>query len=223
MYENGRSDRDRRRLHRQVEAIGNTLSPLPVQEHPVITWIAVNDVPNTTRRQKSPEGMSCAPTLHASCQMPHKESHLSKTRPKQYPDQSPPKTTRTDTSERRNPPTATRMARAAAAMLGDKKTSSGIPVDAAEKEATKKSGVSARKLDAMPDRVDIRDWAYQPTLGALPPELISIDDVPAILDQGQEGACTGFRIGGRHQLSACEATHQAPGQPAHALRDGAQV
>jgi hypothetical protein len=196
MYENGRSDRDRRRLHRQVEAIGNTLSPLPVQEHPVITWIAVNDVPNTTRRQKSPEGMSCAPTLHASCQMPHKESHLSKTRPKQYPDQSPPKTTRTDTSERRNPPTATRMARAAAAMLGEKKTSSGIPVDAAEKEATKKSGVSARKLDAMPDRVDIRDWAYQPTLRALPPELISIDDVPAILDQGQEGACTGFGLAG---------------------------
>ena len=137
--------------------------------------------------------MPGAPALHAS-QMPHKESHLPKTRRKQYPDQSPPKTTRTDTSERRNPPTATHMARAAAAVLGEKKTSSGMPVDAGEKAEITKSGVSARKLDAMPDRVDIRDWAYQPTLRALPPELISIHDVPAILDQGQEGACTGFGL-----------------------------
>ena len=137
--------------------------------------------------------MPGAPALHAS-QMPHKESPLPKTRRKQYPDQSPPKTTRSDTSERRNPPTATRMARAAAAALGEKKTSSGLPVDAGEKAEIKKSGASARKLDAMPDRVDIRDWAYQPTLRALPPELISINDVPAILDQGQEGACTGFGL-----------------------------
>lgn len=51
-----------------------------------------------------------------------------------------------------------------------------------------------RKLDAMPDRVDIRDWFYQPTLAPLPDQLVNIDLVPAILDQGQEGACTGFAL-----------------------------
>jgi hypothetical protein len=119
-----------------------------------------------------------------------------KTRRKQHADQSPPKTTRTDPSERRDAPTATLMARAAAAILGEKKTSSGIPVDAAEKEEIKKARITARKLDAMPDRVDIRDWPYQPTLRALPSELISIGSVPVILDQGQEGACTGYGLAG---------------------------
>jgi Papain family cysteine protease len=115
-------------------------------------------------------------------------------RRKQYADQSRPKTTRADTSERRDPPIATRMARAAAAIHGESKTSSGIPVDTTEREALKKSGTKPRKLDAMPDRIDVRDWPYQPTLRALPPELISIGDVPAILDQGKEGACTGYGL-----------------------------
>ena len=79
-------------------------------------------------------------------------------------DKSSPKTTRAEASERREPPSRT-----AAMRIG-------------------------RNLDAMPDRVDIRDWPYQPTLSSLPPQVVSIGEVPSILDQGQEGACTGFGL-----------------------------
>lgn len=51
-----------------------------------------------------------------------------------------------------------------------------------------------RKLDAFPDRIDIRDWAYQPTLAPLPDEAVNCHRVPAVLDQGKEGACTGFAL-----------------------------
>lgn len=51
-----------------------------------------------------------------------------------------------------------------------------------------------RRFDALPDRVDIRDWFYQPTLAPLADVLVNTDRVPAILDQGQEGACTGFAL-----------------------------
>jgi hypothetical protein len=50
-------------------------------------------------------------------------------------------------------------------------------------------------LDAMPDRIDIRDWVYQPTLAPLPDVVVNCDRVPRpILDQGQEGACTGYAL-----------------------------
>ena len=55
---------------------------------------------------------------------------------------------------------------------------------------------SKRTLDAFPDRIDLRDWAYQPTLSALPATLVNCSNVPAILDQGSEGACTGFALSG---------------------------
>lgn len=51
-----------------------------------------------------------------------------------------------------------------------------------------------RKLDAAPDRLDIRDWYYQPSLEPLPPELVNCQRVPEILNQGSEGACTGFAL-----------------------------
>lgn len=51
-----------------------------------------------------------------------------------------------------------------------------------------------RKLDAFPDRIDVRDWFYPPRLTALPDQIVNCDSVPAILDQGQEGACTGFAL-----------------------------
>lgn len=51
-----------------------------------------------------------------------------------------------------------------------------------------------RKLDALPDRIDVRDWIYQPTLQALPNRLIHCHEVPEILNQGSEGACTGFAL-----------------------------
>lgn len=52
----------------------------------------------------------------------------------------------------------------------------------------------AAKLDAAPDRVDLRDWSYQPTLAPLPDTLVNLSRVPMILDQGNEGACTGFAL-----------------------------
>ena len=51
-----------------------------------------------------------------------------------------------------------------------------------------------RKLDAYPDRIDIRDWFYQPTLSPLPATLDNRHLVPKILDQGSDGACTGFAL-----------------------------
>ncbi|MEO6405565.1 MAG: C1 family peptidase [Ferruginibacter sp.] len=53
---------------------------------------------------------------------------------------------------------------------------------------------SKKKLDAFPDKIDVRDWFYQPSLNALPDILINCDNVPAILNQGEEGACTGFAL-----------------------------
>ena len=49
------------------------------------------------------------------------------------------------------------------------------------------------KLDAQPDRIDPRDWFYEPTLEALPDVVVNVDPA-AVLDQGTEGACTGFAL-----------------------------
>jgi hypothetical protein len=51
-----------------------------------------------------------------------------------------------------------------------------------------------KTLDAFPDKIDLRDWAYHPTLQALPDEIVNCSLVPEILDQGTEGACTGFAL-----------------------------
>jgi hypothetical protein len=53
---------------------------------------------------------------------------------------------------------------------------------------------AGRTFDAMPDRIDSRDWFYQPSLRSLPDVVVSCDLVPEILDQGTEGACTGFAL-----------------------------
>ena len=49
-------------------------------------------------------------------------------------------------------------------------------------------------LDTLPDGIDLRDWVYHPTLLPVPPTLVNCARVPEILDQGQEGACTGFAL-----------------------------
>jgi hypothetical protein len=71
-----------------------------------------------------------------------------------------------------------------------------VPRAASSRRAGGASAWAARKarLDAMPDRIDLKDWVYQPTLSALPPRLVNCHAVPEILDQGREGACTGFAL-----------------------------
>jgi hypothetical protein len=65
-------------------------------------------------------------------------------------------------------------------------------------EQTRASGeVVRRVLDARPDTADFRDLLFVPTLIEVPP-IIELDDylryeVP-VLDQGVEGACTGFGL-----------------------------
>ena len=61
-------------------------------------------------------------------------------------------------------------------------------------------------LDARPDRLDIRDLPYRPSVVSLPPIYPFEKDVAAllsnyiasglILDQKSEGACTGFGLAG---------------------------
>lgn len=51
-----------------------------------------------------------------------------------------------------------------------------------------------KNLDAVPDRVDARDYVYQARLVPLPDQLVNCAAVPEVLDQGQEGACTGFAL-----------------------------
>ena len=54
-----------------------------------------------------------------------------------------------------------------------------------------------RKLDARPDTLDFRDLMYVPTLVEVPTHVpldeYSEYEVP-VLDQGKEGACTGFGL-----------------------------
>lgn len=51
-----------------------------------------------------------------------------------------------------------------------------------------------KTLDAFPDRIDPKDWQYQPSLRSLPDQLINAYLVPEILDQGTDGACTGYAL-----------------------------
>ena len=103
--------------------------------------------------------------------MPTRQAHvrvkLAKRRTALDRDRSAPKTTR-PASKSRRPPEAPRSA-------GER---------------------MSRTLDAMPDRIDVRDWFYQPALAPLPDVVVNCDSVPAILDQGSEGACTGFALAG---------------------------
>lgn len=59
-------------------------------------------------------------------------------------------------------------------------------------------------LDARPDRLDLRDRPYQPPTGSLPPLYPAAERLrdylagylaaELILDQGREGACTGYGL-----------------------------
>jgi hypothetical protein len=68
-----------------------------------------------------------------------------------------------------------------------------------------------RELDAAPDRIDIRDWFYRPGLAPLPDQVVNINAVPRVLDQGHEGACTGFALAAvvNYQLAKRSLKHSA--------------
>ena len=64
--------------------------------------------------------------------------------------------------------------------------------------------MARRLLDARPDRLDLRDLPYRPPLRSLPPQWPVDADIARlvgayaraglVLDQGTEGACTGFGL-----------------------------
>jgi hypothetical protein len=69
------------------------------------------------------------------------------------------------------------------------------PIESAQVTASTKSWSKLKSsLNALPDSIDIRDLVYQPSLLSVPPVLVNCGRVPEILDQGQEGACTGFAL-----------------------------
>src|ERR671925_589907 len=61
----------------------------------------------------------------------------------------------------------------------------------------RRSKVGARRLDARPDTLDFRDRMFEATLIEVPTERPLANYLKAgvpILDQGEEGACTGFGL-----------------------------
>lgn len=71
---------------------------------------------------------------------------------------------------------------------------STAPAEPTTPIAAPRTSPSGRRKDAVPDRIDIRDWFYQPSLDRLPDVVVNCDRVPLILDQRNEGACTGFAL-----------------------------
>jgi hypothetical protein len=75
------------------------------------------------------------------------------------------------------------------------KTDKSKPAQAAKSATPVKAWAKLKStLNTLPDSIDIRDFVYQPGLLPVPPVLVNCSRVPEILDQGQEGACTGFAL-----------------------------
>ena len=78
------------------------------------------------------------------------------------------------------------------------------------------TGPGGRKHMALPDVPDVRDLPYQPMLRPLPPARHPPRDL-VILDQGKEGACTGYALAAVINLLASRnylSGHDAPQDPA---------
>jgi pimeloyl-ACP methyl ester carboxylesterase len=79
-------------------------------------------------------------------------------------------------------------------MAGRKsKVTSKVTSKTTSKKTTKRKNKPSRLLTALPDVPDYRDRWYEPTLAALAQSIAPPTDA-AILDQGEEGACTGFGL-----------------------------
>ena len=66
-----------------------------------------------------------------------------------------------------------------------------------KKKSKTRRRAPARTYDARPDTADFRDRIFVPTLVEVPIELplnLYLKTKPIILDQGTEGACTGFGL-----------------------------
>ena len=81
------------------------------------------------------------------------------------------------------------------------------------------------QLNARPDPIDFRDLMFEPTLVEVPPH-ITLDEYrakyrqrkPLILNQFNEGACTGFGLAAvAHFLLHRRAVDPDPRQPPHVL------
>ncbi len=94
-------------------------------------------------------------------------------------------------------PRTTRPARAAAAPREAKTTHPDASSQREPPPARSTAEKLSRKFDALPDRIDVRDWVYQPSLAPLPNRIINCHEVDDdnVLDQGTEGACTGYALG----------------------------
>ena len=97
-------------------------------------------------------------------------------------------------------------ARVAARSLPAKKTPApkAVARPARAKASPHPKWTSAHPFDARPDRLDFRDLRYEPPLRSLPPKfptaahiaqaVPSYVEAKLVLDQGREGACTGFGL-----------------------------
>jgi hypothetical protein len=85
----------------------------------------------------------------------------------------------------------------AAAVAAESEPKTTRPESPSRREEVSEGSVQrkiGKKLDAFPDKIDLRDWPYQPVLQPLPDQIVNCSLVPEILDQGTEGACTGFAL-----------------------------
>ncbi len=81
--------------------------------------------------------------------------------------------------------------------MSSPKTTRPVAADRRGKDGDRKTlSKRGRTFDAFPDRVDVRDWIYRPTLNPLPGEISDLTRIPSILNQHNEGACTGFALAG---------------------------
>jgi hypothetical protein len=87
-------------------------------------------------------------------------------------------------------------------------------------DSVRAPALGTRKLTAVPDTVDFRDEMFSPTLIRIPPTrpletyLEEMGDALEILDQGSEGACTGFALAAvANYMLWTGGRIMAPGQP----------
>src|SRR6218665_3347360 len=62
------------------------------------------------------------------------------------------------------------------------------------REATMATKKATRVRNVTPDKVDLRDRPYLPSVAVVPPPAFRVKTRVAVTDQGQTSACTGFGL-----------------------------